>query len=180
MLPTEGELPTPAPETVVGPQVVAITPANIQSNVGGRVEFMCVLTGCPSPNVTWFHNDSVVQPGGRVEYEVHVTSHSVTLCHLTISNVSEADIGLYKCVGNNPGGSDMSEYADLVLDTVQDSESQRRKRSADETAQESSSLCKQSSEPESGEQTPSTDIYYATHYVWFAHCVQPYCRPGPF
>lgn len=139
---------------------------DLQSNVGGSATFRCVVIGRPSPNVTWFHNDSVVQPGGRVEYEVKVESHSVTICHLRISNVSEADIGPYKCVGNNSGGSAMSGYADLELDTIQDSvqveEPQRRKRSVDETEQESSSLCKQSSEPESGEQTPSTDIYYTT------------------
>ncbi len=145
---------------------------------------MCVLTGCPSPNVTWFHNNSVVQPGGRVEYELERKSHSITFCYLRISNLSEADIGLYKCVANNPGGSDMSDYADLVLDTIQDAalvEPQRRKRSADEAEQESSSLCKQTSEPESGEQTPSTDIYYTTLRVVFAHCVYSLTAgPGPF
>ena len=162
---------------VIKPHVVTITPPNIQSSVGGSASFLCVLTGCPSPNVTWFHNNSVVLPGGRVEYEFSVTSHSVTFCHLTITNVSEADIGIYKCVGNNPGGSDMSEDADLVLNTVNDAqvESQRRKRSADETEQESSSLCKQTSDPESGEQTPSTDIYYTTLYVvCLLHIARPF------
>lgn len=71
----------------------------------------------------------------------------------------------------------MSEAADLVLNTVKDAqvESQRRKRSVDETEQESSSLCKQTSDPESGEQTPSTDIYYTT-----LHVVCPLHTAGPF
>ena len=76
----------------------------------------------------------------------------------------------------------MSGYADLELDTIQDSaqveEPQRRKRSVDETEQESSSLCKQSSEPESGEQTPSTDIYYTTLRVVCP--LRTALQPGPF
>lgn len=161
---------------VMKPEVVTITPPNLHSDVGGSATFLCVLTGCPSPNVTWFHNDAVIQPGGRVEYDLQITSHTVTFCELTISNVSEADIGVYKCVGDNPGGSDMSEDADLVLNTIQDTaqvDPQRRKRSADKTEQErSSSLCKQTSDPESGEHTPSTDIYYTQHHAWLAHCIQ--------
>lgn len=152
---------------VVKPEIITINPDVEQSNVGGSATFLCVFTGCPSPNVTWFHNNSVVPPGGRVEYDLYV-QHSVTVCHLTITNVSEADRGMYKCVGNNPGGSATSEYVGLVLNS-DDAQvaSQRKKRSADE----SSSLCKQTSDPESGEQTPSTDIYYTALHV-VAHCIQ--------
>ena len=107
-----------------------------------------------------------------MEYEFNVR-HSVTLCHLIITNVSEADRGNYKCVGDNPGGSVMSEDVDLVLNSNSAQVApQRRKRSADEAEQESSSLCKRTSDPESGEQTPSTDIYYTTLHV-VAHCIQP-------
>ena len=174
--------------SVIKPQVVTIYPANLQSNIGESVTFLCVLRGCPSPNVTWFHNDSIVPPGGRVTYDIFVPAQGVTLCNLTISNISEADIGVYKCMGNNPGGSDMSEYAGLnIQDTDQIVEPQRRRRSADETEQESSSLCEQASDPESGEQTPNTDIYYTAQCVV---CPLHACRlpihlatalqPGPF
>ena len=132
----------PTQPTVIEPRL-EIEPLNESGDIGGSVEFSCVFSGCPSPNVTWFHNNTVLSPGGRVEYDIY-TQHRITICFLTIHNVSEADRGLYKCVGGNPGGIVSSSPVDLTLNSdVQIV----KKRSADSSL----SLCKQISDPESGE-----------------------------
>ena len=145
--------------SVAKPELV-VMPVTKQSNLGEDASFSCVFIGCPSPNVTWFRDDTLLLPGGRVEYELYI-QHRITVCHLTIKNVSEADKGLYKCVGDNPGGNASSDFVDLVLNSDTEVVLQRRRRSTDETEQQSS-LCKWTSDPESGER-PQALIFTTKH-----------------
>ena len=129
------------------------------SSLGGNVRFSCVFSGCPPPNVTWFHNDSAISPGGRVTSIVH-PSHSLTICHLDISDVLDVDVGLYKCVGENPGGVKSSANVELRLDSDVSTNAARRKRSEDDVSSwPENSLCEQASDPESGK---AVIQYYTT------------------
>ena len=147
---SEDEMPTPA-ASVISPELI-VSPSDETKSVGENVRFSCVFTGCPPPNVTWFHNDTVLLPGGRVAVEVYM-HHRLTICHLTINNVSETDTGPYMCVGDNVGGNSSSNTVDLQISNP--STVSLRKRAVDSLSLLSaeSLLCKQISDPESGERT---------------------------
>ena len=133
----------------VKPKLV-LMPHNNTAGIGGEARFTCVFSGCPAPNVTWFHENNELEHGGRVNYKLHIQSRH-TVCHLTISNVSEQDTGTYKCVGGNDAGNSSSDLVDLK---IMEEKSLTKRSVADDSSSQSSakrSLCQQSSGPESGE-----------------------------
>ena len=76
---------------------------------------VCLFTGCPVPNVTWFHFDESIHSDGRRQvlkdhFNEHLTSSSgYTLCLLKIQRLSMEDVGEYRCVGENSEGNASSD-----------------------------------------------------------------------
>lgn len=130
--------------------VLVVMPANKTTDIGEEVRFTCVFSGCPAPDVTWFHKNTALTHGGRVDYEQYILPR-ITVCHLKISNVSEEDTGTYKCVGGNDAGNSSSGLVDLKL--TKESTVTKRSVEADASPSQSAkrSLCQQISDPESGE-----------------------------
>ena len=137
----------PPPSNAMKP-VLMVMPANMTTGLGGSVRFTCVFSGCPAPNVTWFHKGTALEHGGRVIYEQH-QQHRLTICQLNISNVSEEDTGTYKCVGGNLAGNTSSELVGLQL--MDASRTKRSMGSSSSLQSQKRTLCKQNSDPESGE-----------------------------
>ena len=77
------------PEFVVSP-----IPCEIQENE--RVEFMCQVTGEPTPDLTWFHNDTPLELTGRYSV-VERDGYQV----LQVTDVTPADAGEYKVAATN-------------------------------------------------------------------------------
>ena len=128
-----------------------VTPANKTAGIGGEAMFTCVFGGCPAPNVTWFHKNNALEHGGRVDYELYIQPR-MTVCHLTITNVSEQDTGTYKCVGGNDAGNSSSDLVDLKI--MEEMRMTKRSVVEDDSSSQLSakrSLCQQTSDPESGE-----------------------------
>ena len=71
----------------------------------------------------------------------------ITVSHLTIRNVSEADTGDYRCVGQNSHGRNSSNIGILQL-IVNNGTQKRRKRWTNSEMELKNSLCK---DLESGE-----------------------------
>ena len=111
--------------------------------MGSDTTITCVFEGCPVPSVTWYHKGVPVEFNERVE-SVHISTHTFTVCDLTIRTVSLDDTGEYECVGGNGYGNDSSQ---IVLELREpESESNLEKRSV--RRDERSPLC---SSPSSGE-----------------------------
>ena len=129
----------------MGP-VIRVSPAHVTRHVGGFAKFTCAFSGCPAPNVTWFLNNVTVVTGGRVVYEIFPSHTTLTVCNLKIYDLSDADVGSYKCVGENSGGVSSAE-ANL---TLSNSQTRKRRSFEDSSSQPENLLCEQSSNPESG------------------------------
>ena len=168
VLSTVNEEPTTSSSQVKAKLV--IMPVEQEIGLGENVTFSCLFTGCPNPNVTWFHNDTALTPHGERVKDVIYSHGDVTYSYLTINNVSKEDEGRYRCYGDNNVGNVSSANVNLGVLPVQTTA--RRKRKADlssMSAQSRSTLCKQASDPESGE-IPQSLIF--TRACGFAACGQ--------
>lgn len=85
------------------PSIVQHTQSLLIAKVGGKVELICRSTGQPSPNVTWFKDDTAV-------------SASLVLASgsLVIDNFQAEDEGLYHCIVSNDVGSVRSPETTLL------------------------------------------------------------------
>lgn len=109
------------------------------SHTGGVATFSCVLSGCPVPDVEWYHGNEVVKVNDRVRTDM-IKSHEVVAGHLTILNLQEQDSGSYHCKGTTDAGNATTNIVEL---TVEDTT--RRKRSIEEdTVEPSEDLCQNS------------------------------------
>ncbi|XP_030754163.1 leucine-rich repeat-containing protein 24-like [Sitophilus oryzae] len=90
---------TPSTEFACPPQVFAYPQHQVQAEAGGNISFGCHVLGDPEPQVSWL-------------YEGHPINHTWLVMqaeegllekwvNITISNVSDADVGLYTCVARN-------------------------------------------------------------------------------
>ena len=76
--------------------------------------FHCILTGCPPPEVRWYHNGTLVEAGSkRIIDSSSIPVARITVCTLSIADVSATDLGNYQCFGNNTIGSTQSQIVQL-------------------------------------------------------------------
>jgi len=78
------------------------------STEGGTVTFFCTVSGCPSPDVVWQHNDSAIgqdqsneENSERLKFDAF---ESTGTYRLTISNVRPSDVGQYQVHVSNKHG----------------------------------------------------------------------------
>ena len=74
---------------------------------GDNVTLSCNASGGPLPTITWTRDGSVLNSSvPRISLEAESRE-------LTITNISRADSGEYRCVANNSEGTNISHAATL-------------------------------------------------------------------
>lgn len=67
---------------------------------GESVLFTCKVTGKPTPQVTWLHNDKPV----RETKDITIIQDTEGICQLALAEVFPEDAGQYKCTAVNKVG----------------------------------------------------------------------------
>jgi len=75
-----------------------------QSDEGNKIIFQCRLAGEPTPTLTWYHGEKVLEESARIKMTMKQDKKSMYLCCLEISNVEAADAGQYRAVAKNASG----------------------------------------------------------------------------
>ncbi|XP_068185174.1 muscle M-line assembly protein unc-89-like [Antennarius striatus] len=90
---------------------------DISCSEGGTAVLKCVVTGKPTPEVTWYYND-VCLPVAVEKYKVEADDH---VHRLYVNNFTFSDAGLYRCVAGNKLGeaSSVSDVSLQVTEPVQ-------------------------------------------------------------
>lgn len=88
--------------------VQQITPQRVMD--GEKVQFTCVVSGKPTPKVTWYHNNEVVQQAK----DVLIMQDSEGVCSLAISEVFPENAGEYSCEVNNKVGKAICKSSLIV------------------------------------------------------------------
>ena len=70
--------------------------------MGESVTFTCVVSGIPTPTVTWYHNGTQLSAGGVI---------SISDNTLNISSLTVGHTGMYQCFANNVVGSTQRSWA---------------------------------------------------------------------
>lgn len=81
---------------------------------GQRVLFTCQVTGKPTPQVTWYHNEQPV----REAKDVTIFQDSEGVCYLSIFEVFPEDAGEYTCTAVNRMGEAVST-APLIVEAYE-------------------------------------------------------------
>lgn len=99
------------------PPKLSVPPDTLCAHEGDMAQFHCVLTGCPPPEVRWYHNGTLIETGNQrkrlVTNSFPFSQSQITVCTLSIAEVSATDIGNYQCFGNNTEGSIQSQIVQL-------------------------------------------------------------------
>ncbi|XP_073762239.1 neogenin 1a isoform X42 [Danio rerio] len=81
-------------------------PQHVSKLVGESVLLPCVVTGYPTPEITWMYKDQLIEDSGRFEI--------LGGGSLRIFNLTEEDAGVYNCLAENTNGS-IEAQAELTL-----------------------------------------------------------------
>jgi len=89
------------------PEFVKRLPATETVEEGSTVTFGCKIAGFPTPSITWYKEDDVIDLDARAQVDSDGSGgHSIT-----IKDVSKCDGGTYKvCAENREGSSSSSLY----------------------------------------------------------------------
>lgn len=82
------------------PPLIDVSPqSQVQAEAGGNVSFGCHVIGDPEPEVTWLLDGRAINhPWVLLESDDGLSDKWL---NVSISNVSDADVGVYTCVANN-------------------------------------------------------------------------------
>lgn len=92
-----------------------------------NITLPCRIVGQPRPNVTWFYNKRILNPGINDQHirilnsveqvnQMNQQQQQVMTSELRIYGVRTSDKGSYRCIANNPGGKAEAEFQLLVND----------------------------------------------------------------
>ncbi|XP_059156398.1 twitchin-like isoform X4 [Physella acuta] len=79
-------------------------PVTRQENNGKKLLFECALTADPSPAITWYKDNAVVQSGGRFTIRAEPRENKTYFLVLEINDVAAQDAGNYKVTAKNTLG----------------------------------------------------------------------------
>ena len=105
--PVQMTLPV-ADEAVVLPDFVDV-PHDLKVNEGDKAVLKVRVIGQPTPDITWFLDDKLVEPSDRISVTSEVDQHE-----LVIHNAKLDDEGMYKCVAKSEAGKAICEVELLV------------------------------------------------------------------
>ena len=81
------------------------------------VVLQCVVTGIPSPSISWYRNGAILPSSSHQHITVGVPIEQLLTTQIyrvtrnpTIENVTKNDYGLYTCVGENAYGNDSNVF----------------------------------------------------------------------
>ena len=77
-------------------------PFDLEQLIGQSVTFTCVVSGIPTPTVTWYHNGAELSADGVI---------SISGNTLNISSLTVGHTGMYQCFANNVVGSTHHSWA---------------------------------------------------------------------
>ena len=97
---------------LIAAPVIVMGPSNETRLEGDVAIFVCLAEAEPLHNVTWYFQDNDVPLSGS-RYTIE-PSNDPNYGQLTVSNVTEADTGIYTCLVSNVHGKD-SASAYLVV-----------------------------------------------------------------
>ena len=105
---------------IAAPNITSISPTT-QASPGADVTLECVITGFPSPNITWTKDtisfiEGILAPvvparGSVVNSQIDDTTINSLLF---ISQITSDDAGIYTCVATNSEGVDYDEVEVIV------------------------------------------------------------------
>ena len=82
-------------------------PFDLEQLIGQSVTFTCVLSGIPTPSVTWYHNGVQLSAGGVIS----ISRNSLNISVLSISSLAVEDTGMYQCFASNVVGRTQASWA---------------------------------------------------------------------
>ena len=80
---------------------------DLQQLIGQSVTFTCVVSGIPTPTVTWYHNGVQLSVGGAIS----ISRNSPNVSVLSISSLAVEDTGIYQCFASNVVGRTQASWA---------------------------------------------------------------------
>nr|AJA37893.1 I-type lectin-like protein 3 [Littorina littorea] len=83
-----GKITVQVPPTIRPGETTAV----LQIDQGQNSSLICAASGIPAPNITWTKSDGGFLPVGVAQYRSHI---------LPMTNVTVADMGVYRCVADN-------------------------------------------------------------------------------
>jgi len=79
-------------------------PTIAQEEDGRILIFECKIQADPKPNVSWYHNNNLIEPKGRYKATLINESGNSYVATLQITDVEVEDAGRYKVISSNPLG----------------------------------------------------------------------------
>lgn len=85
---------------------------NVSARDGSEVTLSCVVSGQPTPSVSWSHNDRSID--ASTDYAIN-RDPSSGRCQLVIVDCMASDQGQFKCIATNPSGSAQTQCTVTIL-----------------------------------------------------------------
>lgn len=80
---------------------VTVRERTVHTSLGEEEELVCRVTGVPSPSLTWYRDNNVIdRRTANVLLNQRAGRHSLTLL-----NIDQASVGHYQCVASNSEGN---------------------------------------------------------------------------
>ena len=97
----------------VDPPSLTVRERRVETSLGEEEELVCRVTGVPTPTLTWYRNNKVIdRRTSNVLLNERAGRHSLTLL-----NIDQDTVGEYQCVASNSEGS-VSESITLTGDVL--------------------------------------------------------------
>lgn len=91
--------------------VVIRNPSSQTINISDTVTISCQINGIPNPTVTWLKGNRTIDISKYTTTSIGISE----LSNLTLTNVTIADSGKYRCKGENVADRIYSSEADLII-----------------------------------------------------------------
>ncbi|XP_055887034.1 peroxidasin homolog [Biomphalaria glabrata] len=86
---------------------ITMEPKSVDVTFGNTVYFSCRAEGDPQPEITWLHNDNVINPGSEERYKIMADGT------LMIEGAQDSDKGFYECMARNAAGMTKANKVEL-------------------------------------------------------------------